>query len=755
MTREGIDAVALRLPRRATTFVGRRKELQALRRLLNHTRLLTLVGPGGAGKTRLAAELARAVAPRLRDGVLFVDLTTVGEDALVVDAIVNALDVTSSDPDRRRALVDHLRERSALIVLDNCEHLLAACAAIASDLHRECSSLTLLATSRERLNIEGETVWPVPPLSLPHDESIAAADSSDAVRLFIDRARLVQPEFSLGDRNVADIVAVCRVVDGIPLGVELAAARLGTATPREITGLLADHLGTLVGGTRDIARRQQTLRATIAWSHDLLNDDQRALLRRMATFAGGQRVDAISDVCAFAPLTPDAIRNLLTQLVEKSMLWARGDGEVTRFGMLQPMREFAIEQLQHAGEMHAIAVRHHALYARLVAEAFEARRYHGGRVEHDRLWSEMDDVRAALAESPDAASFMEMATGLVYLWLHHAPAEGYRHLREAFTRLPDPPPVLLARAGRALLVCSGQIGDYSMVNVMAPRTAAAVEEAGLVAERGHQALQRAFHAERLARDPARARDELRAALAAFEADSPGPDYVLALASLGSIERQLGNLDTARRVIGDALERAVQIDDLYLIISAFFHRGWLELDEGGTTAAQASFVAGLELADESDRLSMAHQVEGVACALAAADPPRAARLFGAAARLREVAQAGLQQPWQSRLERGIAEVRDALGVPAWERERTAGRALSPAAILDVARGGLPSRRRAGGLSGREVEVARLVAAGMTNRAIAAKLFLSERTVESHLDHILTKLQFTSRSQLAAWVTAQQL
>jgi non-specific serine/threonine protein kinase len=304
------------------------------------------------------------------------------------------------------------------------------------------------------------------------------------------------------------------------------------------------------------------------------------------------------------------------------------------------------------------------------------------------------------------------------------------------------------------MMCAGQTGDLSVVSAMVARTAAAVEAGGLVAERGHQALQRAFHAERIEHDLPRAREELRAALVAFETDSPGPDLVLALGSLGSIERQLGNMETARRLISEALEHAVRIDDAYLIIAGFFHRGWLELDQGETVAAQASFVAGLEPAEGSDRVSLAHQLEGVACALAGADPSRAARLFGAAERVREVAQAGLQQPWQTRLERGIAEARHALGEPAWERERAAGRELTAGAILDTARGGHPEGRETGGLTRRETEVAGLVATGMTNRALAGRLFLSERTVESHLDHLLTKLRFTSRAQLAAWVASRQ-
>lgn len=743
------------MPRRATTFVGRRKELAALRSLLQHTQLITLSGPGGTGKTRLATELAAKVAPRFPDGLAFVDLTTVSDDLLVADAVANALGLPTTDRDPVRALVEHLRDRSALLVLDNCEHLLAACAALAAVILRHCPSVSLLATSRERLNIEGETVWPVPPLALPTSIAAAAADGSDAVQLFVDRARLVRPGFTLDERTVADAVAVCRAVDGIPLGIELAAARLATATPAELTGLVADRLGALVGRARDVADRQRTLRATIAWSHDLLSDEQRVMFRRLAVFAGAQRIDAIREVCAFPPVAPESVHDLVAQLVDKSVVWARPDAGFMRFGMLQPIRQFAAEQLQDSGELDAVTSRHHEFYARLAADVWDARRHRGARAELQRLWSDIDDVRAALATSADAAACMEMATDLFFVWLMHAPNEGFRRLRDAFQRFPDPPPALLARAARVLLACAGQTGDYSMNEALLPRMIAAVEQDGVDAERAHQYLQLGFHRERVEDDLPGARDAFQAALATFETESPGPDLVLVTAELGSLERQLGNMDTARRLIDDSLERALRIDDLYGTIGAYFHRGWIELDEGDNTAALASFVAGLELADGSDRLSLAHQIEGIACALVASNARQAARLFGAAERLRQEAVASRQNPWQPRVERGMAEARNALGEPAWSRELGAGRALPVDAVISLAMQRSGDRHTAGGLSRREVEVARLVATGMSNRAIADKLFLSERTVESHVDHVLTKLGFASRAQIAAWVSTQQL
>ena len=740
---------------RATAFVGRHKELAALRRLLSHTRLITLVGPGGAGKTRLATELAATAGPKFAGGVIVVDLTTVADSRLVPDSIAHAAGISVAGADRPTALIDQLHDRSALLVIDNAEHLLESCARVASDILHGCPSITVVTTSRERLNVEGESVWSVPPLSLPATDDVSAADRSDAVRLFVDRARSVQPAFVLDDHNAADVAAICRAVDGIPLGLELAAARLTTATPRELRTLLADRLGTLVGGGRDVAARQQTMRATIAWSHDLLSDDERVLFRRLAVFAGGQLAGAIREVCAAPPVEPSAVRQLISNLVDKSVVWARQDGDVTRFGMLQPVREFALEQLDASGERPTLRARHHVMYARLAAQAWEAHRWAGARAELSRLGIEIDDVRAALEACDDATAYMEMATDLFHMWLQHSPHEGFERLRDAFDRLPDPPPALLARAGRVLMACSGQTGDYTMYDAIVPRTIAAANEGGVTAEQGYQAFQLGFHRERLGGDLAGARESFRAALAAFETESPGPDLVLVTQALGSVERQLGNMDEARRLITDALDRGLRIDDRYGAVGAYFHRGWLELDQGDNGAARASFAAGLELSDGSDQLSLAHQIEGIACALAGSDPRRAARLFGAAELIRARAIARLQHPWQPRVERGIAEAREALGEPSWARERSAGRELNLDAVIRTALETGQADRAAGGLSRREAEVARLVASGMTNRLIADKLFLAERTVESHVDHILTKLGFTSRAQLAAWVASGQL
>jgi non-specific serine/threonine protein kinase len=740
---------------RATAFVGRRKELLALRRLLSQTRLVTLVGAGGAGKTRLATELAASLATKFADGAILVDLITVADGALIPDEIASAAGITVPGHDRVGALTDQLRDRSALLIIDNCEHLLEPCANVVSHLLRHCASMTIVTTSRERLNIEGETVWSVPPLSLPRNDDVAVVDASDAVRLFVDRAQLVQPAFSVDAGNAADVAAICRAVDGIPLALELAAARLVTASPAELRVLLADRLGTLVGGGRDVAARQRTMRATIAWSYDLLTGAQRVLFRRLAVFVGGQLIDAIREVCAFSPLAHATIHVAITELVEKSVLWVRHEGDVTRFGMLQPIREYALERLHASGEHPTLAARHRALYARLAAEAWDAHRWGGARAELRRLSTEIDDVRAALDACDDGNEYMEMATNLFWVWMQQSPHEGFRRLCDAFDRLPEPPPALVARAGRVLMACSGQAGDYSMYEAIVPRALAAAEAAGVATERGHHALQLGFHRERLGGDLVGAREAFRDARAVFETESPGPDLVLVTQALGSIERQLGNLDEAGRLITQALDLGRRIDDPYGTIGAYFHRGWLELDKADDAAARASFAAGLELADGTDRLSVAHQLEGLACALAGSDPRRAAQLLGGAEHLREQLFARRQRPWQPRVERAMTNIRDALGEQLWKREHGAGRALPLDLLMQTALERSGDRRVAGGLSRRELEVAQLVAAGMTNRAIADKLFLAERTVESHLDHILTKLDFSSRAQLAAWVASRQL
>ena len=280
------------MPSRLSNFVGRKKELAELRRLLPHTRLLTLLGPGGSGKTRLAIEFVRQRESRFPEGTAFAELGDITDGALIVEAIARASRVKLEGRDHLASLIRGLQGHR-LLVLDNCEHLV-------TDLLIGCPQLTVIATSRERLNVEAEHIYLVPPLAVPADGmDVATADSSDAARLFVDRARSVRPGFLVNTSNAAAVLTICRRLEGMPLAIELAAARMTTLSPLDIVPRLEDSLRLLTRGSRGSASRQHTLRATIDWSYQLLADGQQRLLNRLAVFAGSVDAAAVEEVCAF------------------------------------------------------------------------------------------------------------------------------------------------------------------------------------------------------------------------------------------------------------------------------------------------------------------------------------------------------------------------------------------------------------------------------------------------------------------------
>ncbi|MCW2631712.1 MAG: family transcriptional regulator, partial [Pseudonocardia sp.] len=311
------------VPLRRSSFVGRKKDLAALRRLLAHTRILTVLGPGGVGKTRLATEFAQRQAPSYADGQALVELAPVRDPDQLAGVFAAAAGVTLQRQDTVDVLARRLRDKQLLLVVDNCEHLVEPVAALVSRLLADAPRLVVLATSRERLNIEGETVWRLPPLPLPQDISSAeAAASADAVRLFVDRARSVRPGFEFDEANANAVVSVCRALDGIPLAIELAAARTSALSPSDLVARLDSRLRLLSQGARDADPRHQTLRATLDWSYHLLEEPERTLLQRLSIFRGLVRLDAAEQVCGYPPLEAAEVVDGVARLADKSMLQA-------------------------------------------------------------------------------------------------------------------------------------------------------------------------------------------------------------------------------------------------------------------------------------------------------------------------------------------------------------------------------------------------------------------------------------------------
>lgn len=438
------------LPVFLTSFVGRRGELTELSALLGTHRLLTVAGAGGCGKTRLACEVLATVRDRSADGVRWAGLESVTDPARLGDVVAAATGVLV-DPitGPRRALIRGLRGRALVLCLDNAEHVLDACARLVGELLAACPGLTVLVTSREPLGVPGEAVWRMPPMP-----------DAEAMDLFADRARAVHPAYAPDAPNDAAVQTVCRRLDGVPLAIELAAAWVGMLTPAQISRALDDRFRLLVRGPRGVVPRQQSLAASVEWSHDLLDDDARVLLRRLARFSGGFTLEAAEAVCPAEPLGEADVRGALRRLVDASMCQVDVRAGVSRYRLLETIREYAATRLAVAGELDAVRDRHLGHFLRLAESAAE-------RLDHDdqdavlaALEAEHDNLRAALEwglSRPDADRGCRLAAALTSFWfLHGHSHEGIQVLRRAAAR-PGTEAGLQGRllSGLALLAIPG------------------------------------------------------------------------------------------------------------------------------------------------------------------------------------------------------------------------------------------------------------------------------------------------------------
>jgi predicted ATPase/DNA-binding SARP family transcriptional activator len=446
------------LPRQLTSFVGRERELSELEAVLEGgSRLLTLTGPGGCGKTRLALELAARREGRFDQGARLVEFAPVEDPSLVVGATAAAIGTQMrSDRDPVEALAGQIGDARLLLVLDNCEHLVEACAALAAGLLRLCSSLSLLATSRERLRIQGEVSWRVPSMSLPGEGAgRAGAEGSEAVRLFCRRAAESTGAFALTDENADAVAEICRRLDGMPLALELAAARASVLSPEQIAGRLGDALGLLRAGSRAGLTRQQTLRATLEWSHALLADDEQLLYRRLGIFAGSFDVEAAEGVCQGEGVAAAEALDLLARLADKSLVQVEPGPDGHRYRLLETVRQHARELLAEAGERARVEAAHRDWYLRLAeANDRDADPSLPAIPAGARLDAAHDDLRAALASAirHDPPAALRLANALWWFWLARGFfVEGVRWFEEVLMVAPEPD----AERARALVADAG------------------------------------------------------------------------------------------------------------------------------------------------------------------------------------------------------------------------------------------------------------------------------------------------------------
>jgi len=753
------------LPSALTSFVGRAKEIAEVRRLLAGTRLLTLTGPGGAGKTRLALEVARGLLPDYPDGVWLVELEAITDPQLIPGAVAATFDIRERpEQSAAEALAAVLKSKTLLLVLDNCEHVVSACAAFTEALLRRCAGVRILATSREPLGIMGETQWRVPPLSLPDPRGARRGEPTDfeAVQLFRDRAKASLPAFEVTERNAAAVLQICARLDGMPLAIELAAARVRAFGVEEIAARLGDRL--LTGANPSAAPRHQTLQAVTDWSYQLLPERERAVFRRLAVFSGGWTLRAAEALCA-GPGEPAAdLPDLLMYLVDKSLVMADTREGEARYRLLDTVRQYALERLDESGEADDTRRRHRDWYLALAAEAEPHLTGRGQKEWLDRLETEHDNFRAALEYSKGAADGeapeLRLVGALYWFWfLHGHWSEGRRRLESALARGDGADPAALPKAMQGAMFFAWRQGDSSRAVTLGEQGLAVC--AGQRDEQGRARLLTWLALAALQRDAGRQ----AAAWAAESLDvarTLGDKWLLSLAlgNLGTVARHEGDYNRASEYYGECLSLAREVDDNFRISYSLRNIGIVALHQGNYDRARAAYKESLIVGrDIGDRWVAEECFLGLAgVASLRGEHEQAARLLGVADGLREALGHRLSPVDQADYEQCVARTRAGLG----DVRFAAAVALGKAMPLDdaIAYALIPTvakspAKQPGGLTARELEVAALVARGSTNREIAARLGVSPRTVDVHVEHILAKLDAKSRSQIAVWAAENRV
>jgi predicted ATPase/DNA-binding CsgD family transcriptional regulator len=780
------------LPSELSSFIGRRRELGEVKRLLAGSRLVTLTGVGGTGKTRLALRVSAELLRAFPDGAWFVDLTrlhTAGllapnvHDVDVLAFLVGAtLGLSEQGGEPLRGLAAQLADRRVLLVLDNCEHLIPAAAILADALLRRCPELRILATGREPLSIAGETVFSVPPLSTPGPEpapGLADLARCEAVALFVTRAGAVDNGFALTQDNRVAVAELCHRLDGLPLAIELAAARIGVLSAQQILDRLSERFALLSRGSRAAPPRQQTLRGCVDWSFDLCAKPERVLWARLSVFAGGFELDAVEGVCADECLPGTDLLDLVADLVAKSILIRDdvpdGRAATARYRMLETLRDYGRERLIEADEDAPLRRRHRDWHRQLVARAGVEWLSHRQAYWTARLGREHPNLRAAveycLAEPGEAEEAVRMVVTLplLYWWSGGLFTEGRRWLDLALARATAPTTL------RALaLLFDGRMAISQDQPEIGMRL---LEEGEILARRLDAPVELAFAAYVRA-TAAILRGDLSATIGALESMPDilstvrQPESGLAgelrlarLNTLGTAAALAGDHGRAEACFTEVMRISERLGEHRYRFYALWAKALSEWQQGQVRDAGTTLEACLRLAQrhgQVDSYGTTRCVE-VAAWVAAGQQKydRAATLLGAADALwtdagTPVTSYGHLIGHHDTCER---QSRAGLGDAAFADAFARGRTLSydDAIAYALHRQRTPAASRPAGapapLTRREQQIAGLIAEGFSDKDIAASLVISRRTAESHVQHILAKLGYTSRAQVAAWMAAR--
>ena len=750
------------LPAELTSFVGRRSELREVKQLLGGTRLLTLTGSGGAGKTRLALRAATEMARGFPDGAWLVLLASIQDPLLVPQAVFGALGLQDRSAGvSLSALSEYLAGKRLLLVLDNCEHLLDGCATLASTLIASCPELHVLATSRQALDVVGEVRMDVPPMSLPEtddDPSLEQVLSYDAVELLAERASSVDPGFTVDAGNMAAVLGLCRRLDGIPLALELAAVRLGSLSLDQLSRGLADELSILGSGRRGAEPRQRTLEAAIGWSYGLLGEQERLLWARLSVFAGGFEEDAAIAVCADARLSGDRIVNLLAALVEKSILKRQLRGSNARYWLLDTIRQYGRQRLREFGEETAVQKRHLAWICALakITGAWDARQaevFHQLDRERNNLWAALE---FCLRQPGEVAVAAELAQNLSVYWICRGPLSDVRRILASLTDMTPPESLPRARLLWARASVAGPQNDYSACAALSEeslRIGKLVKDAEVVGwSLTYLAVARWFAGN--AAEATRLSQE--AVSLARSMDLPWLELG-ALNLLISITLTSGELDRVLELGSEALEMSKARGELWvrsLLLNVMSQASW---QQGERQRAEALAREGTRCSHElEDWTGLAILVETLAWMAAEQSAhQRAATLLGFAQDAREAKAVIMAEPYRPQHARSVELATQGLGQEAFDAAVQRGAAMTIGeGIAFAVEDKQPAKPTPADkpvsravLTRRQLDIARLVADDLSNKQIAARLFLSERTVETHITNILNKLGLNSRIQIS--------
>lgn len=806
------------LPVQLTSFIGRESDLDNIQLLLSEARCVTITGPGGCGKTRLAIQAASRINFAFADGIWWVDLAPLLDSTFVAQHIVHALGLRPiADQPALELLIGFLRPKQILLVLDNCEHLNEACAQLAWQLLIEAPELHILATSREPLGFEGETRYPVSGLARPaagrelerEQQSrldLQAIRNYDAVKLFVERARSISPRFTLTLENAPAVVEICQRLDGLPLALELASARVNVLSVQEIAAFLHDQLSLLTSDRRrGLEPRHHTLKAAIEWSYALLTNEEQTLLSRLAVFSAGCSLDSAKAICSGEEILPAQMLDLLSSLVDKSFILAETSGKApARYRLLETIRLYALEKLHEAGEAPQLRDRHLDFFIAQAEEAmpkqFEA---------YQQLWlnwleTEHDNLRAALSwalTSQRIEAGLRLASALTYFWeIHSYIQEGLGWMERLLAAADGN--VSLEVHVKALVFATFQYMLLGNTPAATDSARKAVELAEACEEADSPIL--AFAMDGLA-SASKSAGDYQASFEITEKNirfyrQAGPSFFLGMALLSQGENgiQTGNYEIARQRLteslalarqdGDAFRTAHSLNTLgdlarlemdYAQAVSFYDSGADLLRELNAQRDLASLLSNLGYArlhlgeverayglfDESLAIHLAQQnrpgmteclIGFAATAVAAGKPGAGIRLLAAAAASSGLPSASEWKATRMEFEHYLELARDSLTAAEFQAEQAIGEGMSLEQAVENAQKlqFYPTAEQKAGaqidaLTKREREVAVLIAEGKSNREIAEEFVLSKRTVEKHAANILSKLGLTSRAQVVRW------